>query len=81
MKICGDVIISESMSINELSTLQLDLDDIHTYAEQNDMILNGMKCKEMTICFLLNQPNVLRLCIDGIPLDLVIKITIIWVEY
>ena len=35
------------------------------------MKLNGKKCKEMTISFLRDQPDVSRLCIDGVHLELV----------
>ena len=35
------------------------------------MELNGKKCKQMIISFLQNQPDVPRLCIDGLALDLV----------
>ena len=33
--------------------------------------MNGKKCKEMITSFLQNQPDILRFCIDGQPLDLV----------
>ena len=62
---------SESLSVNEISTLQLELDAIHYWAVQNDIKLNGKKCKEMLINFLQDQPDVPRLCIDGLPLELV----------
>jgi site-specific recombinase XerD len=48
-KYVDDVSISESLSKNEISTLQSDLDAIHSWAAENDMKLNGKKCKEMLI--------------------------------
>ena len=70
-KYVDDITLSESLSINEISTLQLELDAIQSWAVQNDMKLNGKKCKEMLISFLYDQPDILRLCIDGLPLELV----------
>ena len=70
-KYVDDVSLSESLSINEISTLQLELDAIYSWAAQNDMRLNGKKCKEMLISFLHDQPDVPRLCINGLPLELV----------
>ena len=70
-KYVDDITLSESLSINEISTLQLELDAIQSWAVQNDMKLNGKKCKEMLISFLYDQPDIPRLCIDGLPLELV----------
>jgi hypothetical protein len=70
-KYVDDVTNSESISINELSTLQSELDVLHSWAAQNDRKLNEKKCKEMIISFLQNQPDLPRLCIDWLPLDLV----------
>ena len=40
-----DVTLSQSLSINVISTLQLELDAIQYWAVQNDMKLDGKKCK------------------------------------
>ena len=70
-KYVDDVSLSESLSINEISTLQHELDAFHFWAAQNDMKLDGNKCKEMLISFFQDQPDVPRLCIEGLPLELV----------
>ena len=61
-KYVDDVTLSESLSVNEISTLRLELDAIQSWAVQNDMKLNGNKCKEMLISFLYDQPDIPRLC-------------------
>ena len=68
-KYVDDITLSESLSINEISTLQLELDAIQSSVVQNDMKLNSKKCKEMLISFLYDQPDIPRLCIDGLPLE------------
>ena len=45
------------------------------------MKLNGKKCKEMTIRFLRNQPDIPRLCIDGQLLDLVSSSKVLGVTF
>ena len=70
-KYVDDITLFESLSINEISTLQLELDAIQSWAVQNDMELNGKKCKEMLISFLYDQPDIPHLCIDGLPHELV----------
>ena len=67
---------SESLSVNEISTLQLELDAIHSWAVQNDIKLNGKKCKEMLINFLQDQPDVPCLCIDGLPIRVLSRMSV-----
>ncbi|CAB4042371.1 Hypothetical predicted protein [Paramuricea clavata] len=63
--------MSETVNRNEISTLQSDLDAIETWTKNNNMKLNGIKCKEMIISFLRNETVISRLCIDELSLELV----------
>ncbi|CAB4023122.1 LON peptidase N-terminal domain and RING finger 1 [Paramuricea clavata] len=54
-----DVTISESLMKNEVSVLQSDLNTIERWTVNNNMKLNGKKCKEMIRCGL--PPNDLLL--------------------
>ena len=47
------------------------LDALQSWVVQNNMKLTPKKCKEMLISFLQDQPDVPRLYIDGLPLELV----------
>ncbi len=70
-KYVDDVTISENVNRNEISTLQSDLDSIETWSRNNNMKLNGIKCKEMIISFLRNEIAIPRLRIDELTLELV----------
>ena len=71
-KYVDDVTMSETVNRNELiSTLQSDLDAIETWTKNNNMKLNGIKCKEMIISFLRNETAIPRLRIDELSLELV----------
>ena len=70
-KYVDDYTMSETININEISTLQSDLDLFETWTKNNNMKLNGIKCKEMIISFLRNKTAIPRLCIDELSLELV----------
>ncbi len=70
-KCVDDVTISENVNRNEISTLQSELDSIETWSKNNNMKLNGIKCKEMIISFLRNEIAIPRLRIDELTLELV----------
>ncbi len=50
-KFADDTTVSEIVEKNELSTLQMDIDDIATWSMNNSFQLNPFKCKEMVISF------------------------------
>ncbi len=50
-KFADDTTVSEIGEKNELSTLQMDIDDIATWSMNNSFQLNPFKCKEMVISF------------------------------
>ena len=66
-----DVTISGSLKKNEVSVLQSDLNTIERWSVNNNMKLNGKKCKEMIVSFVRSENDIPRLLIDGLPLDLV----------
>ena len=70
-KYVDDVTISESLKKNEVSVLQSDLNTIERWTVNNNMKLNGKKCKEMIVSFARSENDIPRLLIDGLPLDLV----------
>jgi hypothetical protein len=70
-KYVDDVTISEAVNRNEISTLQSYLDAIETWTKNNNMKLNGIKCKEMIIRFLHNKTAIPGLCINELSLKLV----------
>ena len=70
-KYVDDVTISESLKKNEVSVLQSDLNSIERWSVNNNMKLNGKKCKEMIVGFARSENDIPRLLIDGLPLDLV----------
>ncbi|CAB4009334.1 RNA-directed DNA polymerase from mobile element jockey [Paramuricea clavata] len=70
-KYVDDVTISESLKKNEVSVLQSDLNTIERWTVNNNMKLNGKKCKEMIVSFVRSENDIPRLLIDGLPLDLV----------
>ena len=50
-KYVDDVTISESFKKNEVSVLQFDPNTIERWSVNNNMKLNGKKCKEMIVSF------------------------------
>ncbi len=70
-KYVDNVTISENVNRNEISTLQSDLNSIENWSRNNNMKLNGIKCKEMIISFLRNEIAIPRLRIDELTLELV----------
>jgi hypothetical protein len=70
-KYVDDVTISEAVNRNEISTLQSYLDAIETWTKNNNMKLNGIKCKEMIIRFLHSKTAIPGLCINELSLELV----------
>ncbi|CAB4014038.1 Hypothetical predicted protein [Paramuricea clavata] len=59
-----DVTISESLKKNEVSVLQSDLNTIERWTVNNNMKLNGKKCKEMIVSFVRSENDIPRLLID-----------------
>ena len=68
-KFVDDVTISEVVTTSNESHLQSDLEDLQRWASENDMKLNGRKCKEMTISFLRCDVDCPPLEIDGHQLE------------
>ena len=62
---------SENVTSNSLSATQSTFDDISSLASDNWMKLNAKKCKELQICFLKEDPQLLALIIDGHTLETV----------
>ena len=54
-KYVDDVTLSETVSIHESSALPSDLNTIENWTNENNMKLNGKKCKEMIVRFLRNE--------------------------
>ena len=50
---------------NEVSVLQSDLNSIERWSVNNNMKLNGKKCKEMIVSFARSENDIPRLLIDG----------------
>ncbi|CAB4033677.1 Hypothetical predicted protein [Paramuricea clavata] len=67
-KYVDDVTISESLKKNEVSVLQSDLNTIERWTVNNNMKLNGKKCKEMIVSFVRSENDIPRLLIDGLPM-------------
>ncbi|CAB4004415.1 Hypothetical predicted protein [Paramuricea clavata] len=74
-KYVDDVTISESLKKNEVSVLQSDLNTIERWTVNNNMKLNGKKCKEMIVSFVRSENDIPRLLIDDIPVKVEIKST------
>ena len=72
-----DVTISESLKKNEVSVLQSYLNTIERWSVNDNMKLNGKKCKEMTVSFARRENDISRLLIDGLPLDVVTSFKIL----
>ena len=70
-KYVDDVTLPETVSIHKSSALPSDLNTIENWTKENNMKLNGKKCKEMIVSFLRNEIDIPRLCIEETPLELV----------
>lgn len=46
-----DILLSGTVAINDQSMLQITIDGIKSWRDQNDMVLNVQKCKEILFCF------------------------------
>ena len=70
-KYVDDVTISEVIKATEESCLQTELNELQQWACENDMKLNGLKCKEMVVSFLQHSDNNTPLYINDQQLELV----------
>ena len=70
-KYVDDVTISEVIKATEESCLQTELNELQQWACENDMKLNGLKCKEMVVSFLRQSDNNTPLYINDQQLELV----------
>ena len=70
-KYVDDVTISEVIKATEESCLQTELNELQQWACENDMKLNGLKCKEMVVSFLRHSDNNTPLYINDQQLELV----------
>jgi hypothetical protein len=76
-KYVDDVTISEVIKETEESRLQTEPDELQQWACENDMKLNGLKCKEMVISFLRQSDNYTPLHINDQQLELVTSFKIL----
>ncbi|CAB4031011.1 RNA-directed DNA polymerase from mobile element jockey, partial [Paramuricea clavata] len=76
-KYVDDVTISEVIKETEESRLQTELNELQQWACENDMKLNGLKCKEMVISFLRQSDNYTPLHINDQQLKLVTSFKIL----
>ena len=70
-KFVDDLSSSENLTSNSFSATQSTLDAFSSWASNNWMKLNAKKCKELQICFLKEDPQLLPLTIDGHTLETV----------
>ena len=68
-KYVDDSTLSEMVIVNEESVLQCTLDGINLWCEENDMVLNTRKCKEILICFWKKKPNFQQLTVNDYPVE------------
>ena len=68
-KYVDDITLSETVIVNEESVLQCTLDGINLWCEENDMVLNTRKCKEILICFWKKKPNFQQLTVNNYPVE------------
>ena len=68
-KYVDDTTLSETVIVNEESVLQCTLDGINLTCEENDMVLNTRKCKEILICFWKKKPNFQQLTVNNYPVE------------
>ena len=64
-KYVDDTSLSETVPVNNQSVLQVTLDGINSWCEENDMVLNVQKCKEILFCFWKEKPNFQQLIVDN----------------
>ena len=76
-KYVDDVTISEVIKETEESRLQTELNELQQWACENDMKLNGLKCKETVISFLRQSDNYTPLYIHDQQLELVTSFKIL----
>ena len=70
-KYVDDVTISEVIKATEESCLQTELNELQQWACENDVRLNGLKCKEMVVSFLRQSDSNTPLYINDQQLELV----------
>ena len=68
-KYVDDTTLSETVIVNEESVLQCTLDGINLWCEENDVVLNTRKCKEILICFWKKKPNFQQLTANNYPVE------------
>ena len=68
-KYVDDTTLSETVIVNEESVLQCTLDGINLWCEENDMVLNTRKCKQILICFWKKKPNFQQLTVNNYPVE------------
>jgi hypothetical protein len=68
-KYVDDTTLSETVAVNDQSVLQIALDGINSWCEENDMVLNARKCKEIRICFWKKKPNFQQLTVNDNPVE------------
>jgi hypothetical protein len=76
-KYVDDVTISEVIKETEESRLQTELNELQQWACENDMKLNGLKCKEMVISFLRQSDKYTPLHINDQQVELVTSFKIL----
>ncbi|CAB4004215.1 RNA-directed DNA polymerase from mobile element jockey [Paramuricea clavata] len=76
-KYVDDVTISEVIKETVESRLQTELNELQQWACENDMKLNGLKCKEMIVSFLRQSDNYTPLHINDQQLELVTSFKIL----
>ena len=68
-KYVDDTTLSETVAVNDQSVLQITLDGINSWCEENDMVLNVRKCKEILICFWEKIPNFQQLTVNDYSVE------------
>ena len=78
-KYVDDMSMSEVIPRNGVSNMPSDFDHISSWANDNCMKLNLIKCKELRIRFLRHKPNFFQLYIDGGPIQIVESVKVLGV--
>jgi hypothetical protein len=68
-KYVDDTTLSETVAVNDQSVLQITLDGTNSWCEENDIVLNARKCKEILICFWKKKPNFQQLTVNDYPVE------------
>jgi retron-type reverse transcriptase len=68
-KYLDDTTLSETVAVNDQSVLKITLDGIYSWCEENDMVLNARKCKEILICFWKKKHNFQQLTVNDYPVE------------